>query len=126
VRRPLARIGWRSATAASGAAAVGIIALVALAAPAPQPPRYTIEDSQETAEPVEVDPLRAELTRCRTLPANTDDARCTAAWEVNRRRFMGESRSYVAPVEPPPLERAPSASSKAASAAPTDIPTPER
>ena len=26
---------------------------------------------------------------------------------MNRRRFMGESRSYVAPVEPAPIEAAP-------------------
>jgi conjugative transfer region protein TrbK len=125
-RRSLARVGWRSAAIASGVAAVGIIMLVVLDDPAPPPARYAIEDNPEEARSVEVDPLRSELARCRTLPANTDDARCSAAWEVNRRRFMGESRSYVVPVEPPPIERTPSVSSQAASAAPTDISTPER
>ncbi|WP_287459639.1 putative entry exclusion protein TrbK-alt [Sphingomonas sp.] len=126
VRRPRAGIGWRSAAVASGVGALGVIALVALADPAPQPPRFTVEDIRKVAEAVAVDPLRAELSRCRALPANSNDARCAAAWEVNRRRFMGESRSYVRPVEPPPIEPAPSVSSEAASAAPTDIPTPER
>lgn len=126
MRRPRAGIGWRSAAVASGVGALGVIALVALADPAPQPPRFTVEDIRKVAEAVAVDPLRAELSRCRALPANSNDARCAAAWEVNRRRFMGESRSYVRPVEPPPIEPAPSVSSEAASAAPTDIPTPER
>ncbi len=39
----------------------------------------------------------AELLRCRTLPAGSTDAACEQAWEVNRRRFLGESRSYVGP-----------------------------
>lgn len=125
--RPLGTtIGWRSAAIASGVAAVSIITLVVLDDPAPQPAHYAIEDNPEEARAMEADPLRSELARCRTLPANTDDARCSAAWEVNRRRFMGESRSYVMPVEPSPIERAPAASSQAASAAPTDLSTPER
>lgn len=126
MRRPLAGIGWRSAAIASGVGAIGIVMLVALADPAPPSPRLAVVDSPESAGTIEADPLRAELARCRSLPANVDDARCTAAWEVNRRRFMGESRSYVAPVEPPPIEPAPSASSQAAPAAPAAIPTPER
>ena len=94
-----AALSWRSIAIAAGAALVGIVALVALSDPAPQGARYTI--SEGTATPVTVgdDPLRAELARCRTLPADTDDAGCRAAWEVNRRRFMGESRSFVAPAQ---------------------------
>lgn len=126
MRRPLAGIGWRSAAIASGVGTLGIVALVALADPAPSPPRLRVVDSSEAAGTTKTDPLRVELARCRTLPANVDDARCNAAWEVNRRRFMGESRSYVAPIEPAPTKPAPSASSQAAPAAPTDISTPER
>lgn len=124
-RRPLAGMSWRSVAIAGGAAAIGIIALVAVADPAPQLARYTIGDSREMAGAVQADPLRTELARCRTLLANTDDARCSAAWEVNRRRFMGESRSSVAPMEPP-IAREPIAISQAGPATPANILPEER
>jgi conjugative transfer region protein TrbK len=113
-----AGIGWRSVAVASAAAATGILALVVLSDPAPQPPRYTVGASPGQPAGPEVDPLHAELARCRTLPANSDDARCRDAWEVNRRRFMGESRSYVVSAEPVPIEPAPSATDGPAVAAP--------
>ena len=94
-----AGLGWRSAAIAGGAAAIGIIALVALSDPTPEGARYTIGVSVPAPVTAGEDPLRAELARCRTLPANSDDVGCRAAWEVNRRRFMGESRSFVAPSE---------------------------
>jgi len=106
------RLGWRSVAIASTAVATGTLALIVLSDPAPPPARYTIGDSAEQPGGIEADPLRAELARCRTLPANSDDARCREAWEVNRRRFMGESRSFVVPVEPPPIEPAPSSSAE--------------
>lgn len=125
-QRPLAEISWWSAAIASAAAAIGIVTLVALADPAPQSAHYAVEESTEVATTVQADPLRGELARCRTLPANTDDARCSAAWEVNRRRFMGESRSYVAPAKPVPIEPTPAPTYQAAPAAEIDIPKLER
>jgi conjugative transfer region protein TrbK len=99
----LAGLGWRSAAIAAEAAVTGIGALVVLADPAPQTPHYTVGVTQDAPVPGNLDPLRAELARCRTLPADTDDARCRAAWEVNRRRFMGEIRSLPVPVELKPV-----------------------
>lgn len=87
--------------------------MVALSDPVPPAAHYAVGEAPDAQATANADPLRTELERCRTLPANGDDARCQAAWEVNRRRFMGESRSYVAPVEPAPIE-----------AAPVDSPTP--
>lgn len=95
-----AGLGWRSVAIASAVAATGIIALVALSDPVPQAARYAVGESQDGPAVEEQDPLRTELTRCRTIAATADDAACRAAWEVNRRRFMGESRSYVAPGDP--------------------------
>jgi len=105
--------GWRSVAIAAAAATTGIFAMVALSDPSPPAAHYAVGEAPDAPAAAHTDPLRAELARCRTLPANGDDARCQAAWEVNRRRFMGESRSYVAPVEPAPIE-----------AAPVDSPTP--
>ncbi|NOW44919.1 conjugative transfer region protein TrbK [Novosphingobium sp. SG751A] len=87
--------------------------MVALSDPAPPAAHYTVGEAPDATAPANTDPLLTELARCRTLAADSVDARCQAAWEVNRRRFMGESRSYVAPVEPTPIE-----------AAPVDSPTP--
>jgi conjugative transfer region protein TrbK len=94
--------GWRSVAIAGAAAATGIVALVALSDPAPQGARYAVGESQDGSAVDDQDPLRAELARCRTLAATADDAACRAAWEVNRRRFMGESRSFIAPGNPVP------------------------
>lgn len=97
-----ASLGWRSVAIAGAAAATGIVALVALSDPAQQGARYAVGESQDGPAVEEQDPLRAELARCRTLAATADDAACRAAWEVNRRRFMGESRSFIAPGDPAP------------------------
>ena len=110
----LAGVGWRSVAIAAGAATIGIGALFALSGPAPEAAHYAIGDASEAAAVADIDPLRAELARCRSLPADTADARCQAAWEVNRRRFMGETRSYVPPVEPPPIGPAPASAAAVA------------
>jgi len=117
-RSRLASIGWRSAAIAAAAAVTGIAALVVLADPAPQAPRYKVGENQDGPAPVTADPLRAELARCRSLPADTDDAACRAAWEVNRRRFMGESRSLMVRPDILPVP--------AASAVPADAQAEER
>ncbi len=99
-------LGWRSIAMAAVAATVGALALVAITDTAPPASHYAVGETPDASAPVTVDPLRAELARCRTLPANRDDARCQAAWDVNRRRFMGESRSFVTPAEPAAIEPA--------------------
>jgi len=91
--------------------------MVALSDPAPPAAHYAVGEAPDAQAPANTDPLRAELARCRRLPADGEDARCQAAWEVNRRRFMGESRSYVAPAEAPPIEAAPDSPTPAGSAA---------
>ncbi len=100
--------------------------MVALSDPAPPAAHYAVGESPDAQAAANTDPLRAELARCRTLPADGEDARCQAAWEVNRRRFMGESRSYVAPVEPAPIEAAPVDSPKPAASAAAPSSTTER
>jgi len=112
-RGRFAGFDWRSIAIAAAAATTGICAMVALSDPAPPAAHYAVGEAPDAPAAANTDPLRAELARCRTLLSGSDDARCQAAWEVNRRRFMGESRSYVAPVEPAPIE-----------AAPVDSPTP--
>ncbi len=87
---------------AIGAAAIGTVAgmigLIALRDPVPSAPRFAVAaDDAPSAPAAAGDPLMAELLRCRTLPAGSADAACEQAWEVNRRRFLGESRSYVPP-----------------------------
>lgn len=101
--RRLALPGWCALAAGGAAAGIGIVALVALHDPAPAPARFTVTTGAEEATPAKADPLMAELLRCRDLPAGSDDATCREAWEVNRRRFMGETRSYVAPASSAPL-----------------------
>lgn len=102
-----AALGWRSAAIAAAAATTGVVALITLGDAAPPAAHYRVGDTIVEPATPNADPLLAELTRCRTPPADTDDARCRAAWEVNRRRFMGESRSLVMPVEPAPIEPTP-------------------
>lgn len=97
-------LGWRSFAIAGTAAAIGVAALVALSTPSAPASRFTVTEGEPDTAMTVSDPLLAELARCRTLPADTDDARCRAAWEVNRRRFLGESRSYVAPAKAPARE----------------------
>lgn len=89
-------------TLAIGAIGVGTIAgmigLIALRDPVPSAPRFAVAaDDASPAPSAGGDPLMEELLRCRALPAGSTDAACEQAWEVNRRRFLGESRSYVAP-----------------------------
>lgn len=98
-RQALAMPGWRAMAIGGIVAGFGLVALVALHDPAP-PARFVVTDRQDTSVPVSADPLMAELLRCRSLPAGSDDAGCRAAWEVNRRRFVGESRSLI--VSPSP------------------------
>lgn len=107
LRSRFTSLTWRSAAIAAAAGVTGTLALVALSDPAAPVARYRVGDSAAEPAPAKADPLRAELARCRSLPANADDPQCRAAWEVNRRRFMGESRSYVVPAEPPQIEPAP-------------------
>lgn len=79
------------------AAVAGCFAIIGLNETAGDRSRYAIVEDALPPGPVPVDPLRGELIRCRGLPANADDARCRAAWEINRRRFLGESRSLILP-----------------------------
>ena len=122
-RGGFAGFGWRSIGIAAAAATTGICAIVALRDPAPPAAHYAVGEAPDAPAPASADPLQAELARCRTLAADSVDARCQAAWEVNRRRFLGESRSYVAPVEPAPIEAAPvdSPTPAASAAAPSSI-----
>jgi len=103
VGRRLPRLGWRSVAIAAAVATTGVVALVAMRDQTPPASRYAVGDGPDTAAPADADPLRIELARCRTLPADTVDARCQAAWEVNRRRFMGESRTYLPPADRQPV-----------------------
>jgi conjugative transfer region protein TrbK len=75
----------------------GFAAMIGLRSPAGEESRYAIGDSGPERAERPVDPLKAELERCRTVTAETVDERCRAAWEINRRRFFGESRSLVLP-----------------------------
>ena len=89
----------------------GMVGLIALRDPVPSAPRFAVAaDDAPPAPSVGADPLMAELLRCRTLPAGSTDAACEQAWEVNRRRFLGESRSYV----PPRASQSPAATSSIA------------
>jgi len=97
-RRRFVLPGCRALAIGGGAAGLGVIALVTLHDPAPPASGFSVATGVENAPtPAATDPLMAELLRCRSIPAGTDDPACREAWEVNRRRFMGESRSYVPP-----------------------------
>ena len=75
-----------------------VVHALALHQPAPPASRFAVAAGEDnTPAPAATDPLMAELLRCRSLPAGTDDAACREAWEVNRRRFMGETRTYIPP-----------------------------
>lgn len=88
---------WAIGAIGVGAVA-GMIGLIALRDPAPSAPRFAVAaDDAPPAAASGRDSLMEELLRCRTLPAGSTDAACEEAWEVNRRRFLGESRSYFAP-----------------------------
>ena len=94
---------WRGITAAASVAVFGIALTTALHAPSGDRSRYiAVESDVLPTLPSTTDPLLAELVRCRALPPQTDDARCRAAWEENRRRFFGESRAMRMPGDPLP------------------------
>lgn len=97
-RRRFVLPGWRTIAIGAAVAGTGVVALVAFHQPAPSVSRFagSMGDGDVAAQ-ASTDPLMAELLRCRSLAAGTDDAACREAWEVNRRRFMGESRSYIPP-----------------------------
>ena len=98
-RRRFALPGWRAIAVDAVVGGTGIVALVAFHDAAPPQSRFAVTMETENAPTsVETDPLMAELLRCHSLAAGTDDAACRRAWEVNRRRFMGESGSTVPPV----------------------------
>lgn len=84
---------WRGVAIAAVAAAIGVAAIGGLSRPTSDVSRYAIVEGRPLPPARPSDPLVAELVRCRTLPANVEDAGCRTAWEVNRRRFLGESRS---------------------------------
>lgn len=104
-RRRFVLPGWRTLAVGAGVAGTGVVALVALHQPAPPASSFAVSTGEDnTRAPDATDPLMAELLRCRSLAAGTDDAACQKAWEVNRRRFMGESRSYVSSASSIPTE----------------------
>lgn len=97
VKRAERRLPLRVLAIAAGIPIAGFAAMIALRAPGGEDSRFTISESEPAKARRTIDPLMAELERCRTLPADAVDDRCRAAWEVNHRRFMGESRSLVLP-----------------------------
>lgn len=99
-RQTLVMPGWRAMAIGGIAAGLAIVALVALRDPAPSSARFVVTNQQDATSSATTDPLMAELLRCRSLPAGSDDAGCRTAWEVNRRRFLGESRSLIVPPSP--------------------------
>lgn len=101
VKRAGRAIPLRVLAIAVGIPIAGFAAMVALA-PGGEESRFTVVESPPAKAGRPKDPLAAELERCRTLAADAVDDRCRAAWEVNHRRFMGESRSLVLPEPAPP------------------------
>lgn len=90
-------ISFRTLAIAAAIPVIGFAAMIGLRVPADEESRYAITDSSPENPARPVDPLKAELERCRTVSADTVDERCRVAWEVNRRRFLGESRSLALP-----------------------------
>lgn len=103
-RLRIAALGWRSLAIAGAAASTGLTVLIARGDAPPPAEHYRVADADADPARPSVDPLVAELARCRSLGGDTADARCRLAWEVNRRRFMGESRSLTVEVEPKPTD----------------------
>jgi hypothetical protein len=60
-----------------------------------------VSDAAETEAGAKADPLKSELARCRTAAADAADTGCRTAWEVSRRRFMGETQRYPIPSATP-------------------------
>lgn len=96
---------WSAIAIGGIGAGIAIVTLVALHDPAPPRARFVVTSEEEVSASAGTDPLMSELLRCRSLPAGSEDAACREAWEVNRRRFMGESRSLIVPA-PKPLRPA--------------------
>ena len=94
---------WRGIAAAASIAIFGIALTTALHPPSGDGSRYTVVESDALSSPTsELDPLLAELSRCRALSPQVDDPACRAAWEGNRRRFFGETRATRVPGDPIP------------------------
>lgn len=70
------------------------IALGMAAAALRTPPPAIAGRMTEVRMPLQSDPLRARLAACRTAgEAAASDRDCLAAWEANRRRFLGERQA---------------------------------
>ena len=74
----------RSAKIAGVALAAGILLATAIVIAVDDRPA---QEASPRIEAIGVDPLHAELDRCRTL--TMPDADCEAAWEDHRRHFLG-------------------------------------
>lgn len=98
---PAKRAGWtipfRTLAIALLILAVGMAAAVALRGHTDPDSRFTVVEGRQADSERERDPLAAELARCRTVPADTVDARCQAAWEAHRRYFYGDRRRTPSP-----------------------------
>lgn len=88
------RMSLRALAIAAAIPVVGLAAMIGLRTPT-EDSRYAITESRPAPEQRVADPLVAELERCRTVTPDMVDERCRVAWEVNRRRFLGESRSLI-------------------------------
>lgn len=88
--RPHSSRRWRGMAAAGVVAVAGTLAVAALHRPAADYSHYAVVEQQAAPAVATVDPLRAELVRCRALPPGAEDAACRAAWDQSRRRFFGE------------------------------------
>lgn len=88
---------WRGIVAASVVAVAGTLAVAALHRPAVEDGRYTVVEEQASPVIATIDPLRAELVRCRALPPGGEDAACRIAWGESRRRFFGEAGTSRVP-----------------------------
>lgn len=72
--------------------ALAIVVLIAVFIVALAAINHPSDTSKSTDSPSvsTLDDLSDELRRCSTLgPQDTEDARCQAVWEKNRRRFFG-------------------------------------
>lgn len=88
--RPRSSRRWRAIAVAGVVAVAGTLAVAALHRPAAHDSHYALVEQQAAPAVATVDPLRAELVRCRTLPPGAEHAACRAAWDESRHRFFGE------------------------------------
>ena len=97
--RRLPRPGWGSIATGAIVGGIGVAAMIMLHEPASPRSHFIVTTKTKSARTqTRTDPLMAELLRCRSLPAGKDDAACREVWEISRRHFTGESRSYIAPI----------------------------